>query len=548
MMAYVRHTNGDAWGVGVLVGKTRDQRTYLFADGVRRAFKEAFCERLIVPAEPPESEEVRERLRRGAAAGGRAMPVAIHLELETQIHARPDDPAPALVYADWLQQREDPRGKLIAIQHGLALAPDDAALRDAERALLDAHGPYLLPERLHALVRPPRRRGEDPDARCEVAWCRGFLAGARLARREAPDAPGVAALADELLAHPSAHFLRRLVIGPLGTPGEYNYIDVVGAIARRGHARLEELVLGDFGPAMELAFSRAGDVSPLLAAAPRLRRLALRAGSLRFESALGHAALRELSVTVATISERNLGRLLEARLPALESFELSCPGLDLGGAELAAMLRGAAMPRLRRLALRGTVGTLRALEEILGSPLMPRLEVLELTGGDLDDRAAESLATIRAPRLRHLARLDVSGNPMSEAAARRLSQLCGTVEAAPTPRGALAARDVIARAPDARSMTAARAIARPERWMALGRDRDRIWGEYDGGDNYYVWARLDERAAGCNCGSPKDPCKHAHALLQIAASPHAFEQRPIPAAFVRRSYERPRHAAPPQPG
>jgi hypothetical protein len=107
---------------------------------------------------------------------------------------------------------------------------------------------------------------------------------------------------------------------------------------------------------------------------------------------------------------------------------------------------------------------------------------------------------------------------------------------------------VIARAPDARSMAAARAIARPERWMALGRDRDRVWGEYDGGDNYYVWARLDERAAGCNCGSPKDPCKHALALLLIAASPHAFEQRPIPAAFVRRSYERPRHAAPPHAG
>ncbi len=548
VMAYVRHTNGDAWGVGVLVGQTRDQRTYLFADGVRRSFKEAFCERFIVPAEPPASEEVRERLSRGLSAGGRATPVAIHLELEAQIHARPDDPAPALVYADWLQQREDPRGGLIAIQHQLALAPDDAALRDAERTLLDAHGPYLLPERLHALLRQPRRRGEDPDARCEVTWCRGFLASARLARRAAPAQPEVAALVDELLGHPSAHFLRRLALGPLGTPHEYNYIDVVAAIARRGHPRLEELVLGDFGPAMELAFSRAGNVSPLLGAAPRLRRLALRAGSLRFESALAHAGLRELAVTVATISEGNLARLLGARLPALESFELACPGLELTGAELAAMLRGAAMPRLRRLALRGTVGTLGALEEILGSPLMPQLEVLELPGGDLDDRAAESLATIRAPRLRHLARLDVSGNPMSEAAARRLSQLCGSVEAAPRPRGALAARDVIARAPDARSMAAARAIARPERWMALGRDRDRVWGEYDGGDNYYVWARLDGPAAGCNCASPKDPCKHALALLLIAASPHAFEQRPIPAAFRRRSYDRPRYATPPPSG
>src|SRR6186713_2496531 len=118
---YVRHTIGEAWGVGVLVGRTRDQRTYLFADGVRRSFKEAFCLRYIVPAEPPASEEDRERLHRGLATGGRATPKAIHLELEAQILARPDDPAPALVYADWLQLHEDPRGKLIAIQHHLAM-------------------------------------------------------------------------------------------------------------------------------------------------------------------------------------------------------------------------------------------------------------------------------------------------------------------------------------------------------------------------------------------------------------------------------------------
>jgi uncharacterized protein (TIGR02996 family) len=547
---YVRHSIGEAWGVGVLVERTRDQRTYLFADGGLRSFKEAFCQRYIVPAEPPASEEERERLSRGLSTRGLATPRAIHLELEAQIHARPDDPAPSLVYADWLQLREDPRGKLIAIQHQLAMEPADPALRDAERSLLAAQGVYLLPESLHALLRLPRRRGDDPRARCEVEWRRGFLASARLARRPMTAAAAAATvqempgLVDELLGHPSAHFLSRLVIGPLGTPDEYNYIDVVEAIARRGHARLEELVIGDFGPEMELAFSRAGNVAPLLAAAPRLRRLALRAGSLRFESALEHAELRELSVVVATISEGNLRRLLEARLPALESFELACPGVDLTVEELARMLRGTSMPRLRRLALRGTAGTLRVIEEILGSPLMPQLEVLELDGGDLDDRAAESLVTVRAPRLRHLKRLDVSGNAMSEAAAQQLSQLCGSVQAAPRPRRAVAIEDVVARAPDARSMTAARAIARPECWMTLGRDRDRVWGEYEGGDNYYVWARLDERGAGCNCPSPKDPCKHALALLLIAASPHAFEQRPIPEAFLRRSGQaRPRYGA-----
>ena len=501
---YVRHTGGAAWGVGVLVARIADRRTYLFADGVRRSFKEAFCERFIVPAEAPSEEDV-ERLSRGLQAGGVATPKAIHLELEAQIDARPDDPAASLVYADWLQQRGDPRGKLIVLQHQLALEPESRVLRDAERALLDEHGAYLLPERLHQMLRLPHRRGEDAGARCEVAWRRGFLADVRLARRPSSAHPEVTELVDELLGHPSAHFLRRLVIGPLGTAEEYNYIGVVEAIAKRGHPRLEELELGDFASEeMELAFSRAGNVAPLLGALPGLQRLRLRAGSLRFESALRHPGLRELSVVAAALSERNVARLLEARLPALESLELSCPGLAPADAAFGELVRGTQMPRLRRLALRHTVGTLRAMEEILCSPLMPRLEVLELESRrPRRPRRGVARDDPRAAAAARLQRLDVSGNPMSEEAARRLSRLCGSVAAAPGPRGALAEDDAIARAPDARSMTAARAIARPERWMELGRDRDRVWGEYDGSDNYYVWARLDDRQTGCNCPSAK---------------------------------------------
>lgn len=537
---YVRHTGGARWGVGVLVGQTRDQRTYLFADGVRRAFKEAFCSRFIVPAEPPCAED-EERLRRGLAAGGIGTPRAIHLALEAQIAERPDDPAAYLVYADWLQQHEDPRGKLIAIQDRLARATGNEAvvLREAERALLDEHGPYFLPEQLHALLRLPRRRGEDPRTRCEVEWQLGYLAGVRLARRPAQSHPEVPALVEELLGHPSAHLLRRLVIGPLGTFDEYNYLPIVEAIARRGHGRLAELDLGDFGPEMELAFSRAGNASPLFDAAPALERLRLRAGTLRFESAIAHGALRELSVIAATLSPGNVRRVLEAELPVLESLELSCPGLELTDTAFRQLLRGVTMPRLRRLALRHSVATLGVLDEILGSPLLPQLEVLELDHGDLGDREAEAIAATRASRLAHLRRLNLDGNPMSEAAARRLARVCSRVEAAPGTRGALAEDDVIARAPDARSLTAARAIAGAERWIAVGRDHDRVWGEYDGSDNYYVWARLGSHEAGCNCPSAKDPCKHVLALL-LMASQDDLPARPIPDAFVRRMYERPR--------
>jgi uncharacterized protein (TIGR02996 family) len=58
------------------------------------------------------------------------------------IVAAPDDDAPRLVYADWLQQRDDPRGELIQLQCKLAADPDDdrrRAIKIAENKLLEAH-------------------------------------------------------------------------------------------------------------------------------------------------------------------------------------------------------------------------------------------------------------------------------------------------------------------------------------------------------------------------------------------------------------------------
>jgi uncharacterized Zn finger protein len=102
---------------------------------------------------------------------------------------------------------------------------------------------------------------------------------------------------------------------------------------------------------------------------------------------------------------------------------------------------------------------------------------------------------------------------------------------------------VVRRAPDKESMAAARKIARADKWLTLGYDqrRDRVWGEYEGRDHYYVFAQLrGARDAGCDCGSPKDPCKHALALLLLAANQHDFREANLPDALVRNaSRERP---------
>jgi carbon storage regulator CsrA len=66
----------------------------------------------------------------------------------------PDDEAIRLIFADWLEERGDPRGEFIRIQCQLAnlpAGPDWQRLRKRERALLDSHAtswkaylPYVL--------------------------------------------------------------------------------------------------------------------------------------------------------------------------------------------------------------------------------------------------------------------------------------------------------------------------------------------------------------------------------------------------------------------
>lgn len=72
-------------------------------------------------------------------------PIARDLDLETRIAEDTDALEPYLVYADWLQERGDPRGELITIQVLMETA-DRAAfitLRKREIDLLRDHLAYL---------------------------------------------------------------------------------------------------------------------------------------------------------------------------------------------------------------------------------------------------------------------------------------------------------------------------------------------------------------------------------------------------------------------
>jgi uncharacterized protein (TIGR02996 family) len=520
-------------------------KTYLFADGQKRAFKAELIAELVEPAEPPKDED-RERLSRGLNAGGNATPKAINLELEKQILASPEDPAPYLVYADWLQQRDDPRGVLIPIQADLLRDPNSRKLRDAERKLLEAHGSYLLPSSLYTLLRLPNR-DRDPRTHCQAIWKLGFLEAVHLAKRPRQEGE-IAPVVEELLRHPSAHFLRKLSIGSLGSTDEFNYITSIAAIARARHPLLRELVIGDFDEKiMDLSFSRVGTASPLFSAkaTPALERLTLRAGNVRFTSHVQHPKLKALHLITSEFAETNLQHVLAGSMPELETLEISSTGLTIINPHLALGRFRKNHPKLRTLALRTTSDTFALLEGIVLSGLVSQLTHLELDGGDLQDAQVPKIEKLKKD-LAALRALTLSGAKLTPAGAKRLTKIGEGVQAtAQTRRIALTEENVVARAPDATSAQSARALANPKKWLIVGRDtkdRNRLWGEIEGRDHYYVLVNVVDRdETSCTCASPKDPCKHALALLFLAASQYDFEDRAIPDQLLRQSRDRPEY-------
>ncbi|MCC6536398.1 MAG: SWIM zinc finger family protein [Bryobacterales bacterium] len=89
----------------------------------------------------------------------------------------------------------------------------------------------------------------------------------------------------------------------------------------------------------------------------------------------------------------------------------------------------------------------------------------------------------------------------------------------------------IGMAPDPESVKAARSLAAPRTWSALGCDGRAIWGACQGSgkDPYRTQVDWQGPAFKCSCPSRKFPCKHGLALLLLLADQPALFTAPPPA-------------------
>jgi uncharacterized protein (TIGR02996 family) len=398
------------------------------------------------------------------------------------IVAHPDDDAPRLVFADWLDEQADrDRAEFIRLQCELARLEEDGprrpALAERETALLAWHGESWL-----AAVRADKPLGVNGQPiRAELAFRRGFVeASAELT------VPDFLNRGEELFRHiplrrvrlwrfpPSPHDIlltrelaRSSLLGrlpELDLSGSFCLDEDLIELAASPHlGALTRLDLSDQGRAgsaprpsavgvraladsPHLANLRVLDLSRLRLGPAALAALVWGSGLPRLEELIwpdnrcrdgGLRALAESPLLHRLITLR-LGRnnLTAEGAAALADWPGPLPlrVLDLGNppnlprrnaigdAGLAALLRGPALSNLRSLLVPGNDVGAGGAWSLAAALHLAQLRDLDLAENHLGDRALEALLALPFPRLR---RLDLTGNPLSGDGWRRLRQRWG---------------------------------------------------------------------------------------------------------------------------
>ncbi len=309
----------------------------------------------------------------------------------------PHDANAARVYADSLQALGDVRGELAA---------QPLELR---AGFVQAHAEQLFGE-LDVLLLGQLRLRE---------WTHGFLTGATLTRRE--EHPPLATLARDFLALPVARLVEDLAFGLATFESDNDWGPTLREVVASPQAsRLKRLAFTEFtSEESELSWTPFGDFGFAWASLPALEVLHLRAGVTGALGALRLPNLRRFVRETGGLQQSELRAITQAHWPQLEALEVWF-GREAYGADCslddALRLVSAAThwPRLRHLGLVNAEFTHHLLEPLASSPLLPRLESLDLSKGVLRDEDVDRLLR-HAPAFARLARLDLSENMLDGA-------------------------------------------------------------------------------------------------------------------------------------
>jgi uncharacterized protein (TIGR02996 family) len=339
--------------------------------------------------------------------------------LEEALVEGPGDLAAHMAYADYLTERDDPRGELIRVQLALEDEKKSAAerkkLRQRERALLAKHGRAWLGEDLAAFLLDGRA-DDLSEAWWQVSGPRGTFAFAR----GWLDNLAIDYLTEDyaftLARSPSARLLRRLRLDGVWWQG-YPY-SWLGESPYLRNVRVLEVV-GSYGIG-------ADEFATHL---PRLEELSLTASHTFADAVFRCRELKHLrKLTVAAFQGADFEALAANQAMAnLTHLSLHPHAMDeeertayIRLKDVRALVRSRHLKSLTHLTLRLSDAGDAGCKEIVRSGILRRLKELDLGPGCISDEGARLLAA--CPDLRHLERLDLSRNRLTKAGTQALKQ------------------------------------------------------------------------------------------------------------------------------
>lgn len=318
-------------------------------------------------------------------------------KLEAVIAKNLDDVDAFRVYGDWLSEQGDVRGELIALQ--TKRGHDKAAM-----TLIDEHREHFLGD-LHHLSEELLR----------LTWRNGFIDSIRIEKvsGSADDEDRTAGeLLRALLSHPSGAFVRSLSFGTVDgiEDGNIDYESICAALGKVPAPHVSSIYFGDWDE-WEVSWSHLGKAAPLWKL-PALETLTIRAGSMDLGT-IASSSLRSLEIITGGLTKANIKSLAAAKLPALETLKIYFGSSQYGASgdvkDLAPLLAGKGLPKLKHLGLMNAEFTDDICSALPKAPILRQLSTLDLSKGTMSSAGAAALAA-HEQAFGHLAELDVSDN------------------------------------------------------------------------------------------------------------------------------------------
>lgn len=236
-------------------------------------------------------------------------------------------------------------------------------------------------------------------------------------------------LLSKFLENPEASQVYGIVVGNWGemyTGTEAGFVADALESAREYLPNLKALFLGDVTyEECEISWIQQTNITLTLQAYPNLEHLGVRGGAGLSLGPIRHERLRSLTIQTGGLNASVVRSVTAADFPELEHLELWLGTENYGATtelvDLAPLFSGRLFPKLKYLGLRNSDFTDLIATAIADSPLLERLETLDLSLGTLGNEGAEAL--LKSPAITKLRFLDLHHHYCSDEMMERLKGL-----------------------------------------------------------------------------------------------------------------------------